>query len=114
MSFPAPFAAPTLPTPLAAIRLVAPGAGSSGAAVVRLCRTGHDAGAPSDAPSGWLPSAGAVAALASPNHHARATALERIGREPETAHRLLVQAFDAAAVRSPELPSHSCYSYGSS
>jgi len=40
---------------------------------------------------------GAVAALASPNHHARATALERIAREPEPAHRLLVQAFDAAA-----------------
>nr|WP_218891642.1 leucyl aminopeptidase family protein [Actinomycetospora corticicola] len=53
-----------MPTPLAEIRLVDPGAGSSGAAVVRLCRTGDDAGPPADAPSGWLPSAGAVAALA--------------------------------------------------
>ncbi|MCD2187203.1 leucyl aminopeptidase family protein [Actinomycetospora soli] len=59
----APFAAPTLPTPLAEIRLVDPGAGPSGAALVRLCRTGDDAGAPADAPSGWVPSAGAVAAL---------------------------------------------------
>ncbi|WP_018335228.1 leucyl aminopeptidase family protein [Actinomycetospora chiangmaiensis] len=59
-----PFAAPTLPTPLAEIRLVDPGVGASGAALVRLCRTGDDAGAPADAPSGWVPSAGAVAALA--------------------------------------------------
>jgi leucyl aminopeptidase len=61
---PAPFAAPTLPTPLAEIRLVDPGTGPSGAALVRLCRTGDDAGAPADAPSGWVPSPGAVAALA--------------------------------------------------
>jgi putative membrane-bound dehydrogenase-like protein len=41
--------------------------------------------------------AGAVAALGSPNHHARATALERLGREPEAAHAALEAAFAAAA-----------------
>jgi putative membrane-bound dehydrogenase-like protein len=40
--------------------------------------------------------AGAVAALASPNHHTRATALERLGREPEAAHAALAAAFAAA------------------
>ncbi|MDL5157344.1 leucyl aminopeptidase family protein [Actinomycetospora termitidis] len=60
---PETFAAPTLPTPVAGVRAVDPGAGPDGAAAVRLCRTGEDVPAPADAPSGWIASAGAVAAL---------------------------------------------------
>ncbi|MEJ2867522.1 leucyl aminopeptidase family protein [Actinomycetospora sp. OC33-EN08] len=59
-----PFAAPTLPTPLADLRPVDPGSAPDGAAAVRLCRTGEDATPPDGAPSGWIASAGAVAALA--------------------------------------------------
>jgi leucyl aminopeptidase len=63
-----PFAAPTLPTPLAEIVCVDPGTSPAGDAGVRLCRTTDAAGEPvaepASAPSAWTASAGAVTALA--------------------------------------------------
>ena len=53
---------------------------------------------------------GAVAALASPNHHARATALERLGREPDAAHAALTAAF--ASAREPRLRARLAWAAG--
>ncbi|NMO88812.1 leucyl aminopeptidase family protein [Actinomycetospora sp. TBRC 11914] len=62
-----PFAQPSLPTPLADVVCVDPGTGPAGDAVVLLRRTADAAGesvaAPEATPSGWVASAGAVAAL---------------------------------------------------
>jgi leucyl aminopeptidase len=63
-----PFAAPSLPTPLADVVCVDPGTTASGDALVLLRRTadadGETVAAPEPTPSGWVASAGAVAALA--------------------------------------------------
>ena len=58
------FAAPSLPTPLATISAVDPGTDAGAAAVVTLCRVADDVEPPAGTPSGWVASAGAVAALA--------------------------------------------------
>ncbi len=92
-----PFAQPSLPTPLADVVCVDPGTDAAGDALVLLRRTADAAGeslpVPDTTPSGWVASAGAVAALTPVDGAGRWLVGAGGGAEPDW------RAAGAAAVR---------------